>query len=384
MQMIKGMATQQMMNQLGGALGLESKKTSSVFDTCAAALLGGILNKAQTTEGARAVHDLAKNTDFSVLDKLGDLVGGSGAAVDQYQKMGGGLLDSLLGSGKSGMFSILTKALGINSNMIGKLMAMIAPIVMGVISKQLKSQALDASGLANLLGSQKKSLAGFLPGNLAGDLGFKTLLGDVGKVASGAANTASNTARQVANAGEQAGSGLMKILIPLLLIGVLGWVLWKFVLGGGAGDVINKTNNAVQNGVGAAKDAAEKVAGTAVDAVTDSLPKFDDFDVSALGETGNLLKTGFTDITKGLSELQAAGVSEDVAKKLVETISGMTGKIDGMGLDKLEGAGKTASSGLISAFLGSLDGLMAKIPAPLRAIVEPAVKSMIEKLNPFK
>lgn len=384
MQMIKGAATQQIMNKLGGALGMEPKKASSAFETGAAALLGGILNKAQSPAGASSILDLAKNTDFSVLDKLGDLIGGSGPAADQYQKMGGGILDSLLGNNKSGMMSILAKALGLDSSVLGKLMSMIAPMVMGIIGKLVKSQGLDAAGLGNLLGSQKKSLAGFLPGNLAGDLGIKGLLGDAGKVASGVANTASSSARQVAHAGEQAGGGLLKILLPLLLIGALGFVLWKFVLGGGAQDAIDKAGQGVKSSVGDLANKAGDIANKAGDALKAGMPNFDIPNLSALGATGDTLKNGFTDISSGLAGLTEAGATEDSAKALVEKIGGLTGKIDGMGLNKLDGVGKTASSALISAFLGSLDGLMAKLPAPLKTIVEPAIKSMIEKLNPFK
>jgi hypothetical protein len=382
MQMIKSAATQQIMNKLGGSLGLDSGKTSKAFDTGAAAILGGILNKAQSADGARSVLDLAKNTDFSVLDKLGDLVGGSGASADQFQKMGGGILDSLLGGNKGGMLSVLAKALGMDSSMIGKLLSMIAPIVMGILGKQIKSQGLDVSGLTSLLGSQKKSIAGFLPNNLAGDLGFKSLLGNVDKMA----GSAGNAARQVASAGEQAGGGLMKMLIPLLLILAVGFLIWKFLLSGDAGDAARKAAESGRNAVESAGDAAKDVLSNAKGAIEDvasGLPKFD-MDLSALGESGNTLKSGFTEISGGLADLAKSSATEDSAKALVEKIGGLTGKIDGMGLDKLDGIGKSVSSKLIGAFLGSLDGLMEKIPAPLRAVVEPAIKSLTEKLNPFK
>jgi len=69
---------------------------------------------------------------------------------------------------------------------------------------------------------------------------------------------------------------------------------------------------------------------------------------------------------------------------LVEKINGFSGKIDGLGLDSLTGPAQKASQGLIGQFLNSVNGLLDKLPAPLKAIVEPAIQQLVEKLNPFK
>ena len=68
--------------------------------------------------------------------------------------------------------NVLTKAIGLDSNLVGKLLKMAAPIIMSVIGKYMKSKALDASGLGGLLGEQKQYLGNYLPSSLTSDLGF--------------------------------------------------------------------------------------------------------------------------------------------------------------------------------------------------------------------
>lgn len=154
MEMIKGAVAQQAMDKLGGAIGLDSKKTSSAFDMASGALLGSLIKKASSgTEGARSVFDMARNADASVLDKIGDMFGG-GQGSDAFQKAGGGILDGLLGGNKSGLIGTLAKALGLDSSVISKLLTMVGPLVVGMLGKQIKSQGLDAAGLAGFLGKQ--------------------------------------------------------------------------------------------------------------------------------------------------------------------------------------------------------------------------------------
>ena len=83
------------------------------------------------------------------------------------------MLISLLG-GKT--LSALTGAVGqyagLNSSGSKSLMGLLGPVVLGVLGQQQRSGGLDASGLANLLLSQKSNVAGALPS------GFSKYLGD--------------------------------------------------------------------------------------------------------------------------------------------------------------------------------------------------------------
>ena len=54
MDMVKGAVTDQVMGQIGGMLGMsDNKKTSSILDTAMGSILGGMMNKSSSQEGAK-------------------------------------------------------------------------------------------------------------------------------------------------------------------------------------------------------------------------------------------------------------------------------------------------------------------------------------------
>ena len=70
-----------------------------MLDTAMGSILGGMINKSSSQEGAKQVFDMASNADSGIMDKLGDILGGGGDQLGAVQKSGGGMLDGLLGSG---------------------------------------------------------------------------------------------------------------------------------------------------------------------------------------------------------------------------------------------------------------------------------------------
>ena len=186
MDMVKGAVTDQVMGQIGGMLGMsDNKKTSSVLDTAMGSILGGMMNKSSSQEGAKQVFDMASNADAGIMDKLGDILGGGGDQLEAVQKTGGGMLDGLLGGGgQTSMIQTIAKALGMDGSIVGKLLTFAAPMLLGSIGKHIKSAGLNAMGLSSLLGEQKQHIAAAMPSGLAGNLGFGNLLsgvGDLGK-----------------------------------------------------------------------------------------------------------------------------------------------------------------------------------------------------------
>jgi hypothetical protein len=365
MDMVKGAVSKQIMGQIGGMLGTDEKKTSSVFETAAGSILGGLIKKSGTPNGARDVFDMASKQDDSVLDKLGDILGG-GQATEDFQKSGGGILEGVFGkSNQSGILGALAKALGLDEKLVGTLMKVLAPIVMGVIGKYVKSKALDAVGLGSFLGEQKKSL-GFMPSSLTSSLGFGDLLGNVGDAGKAVAGAA-NVAKGVAGDAAQSGGNLMKLLVPLLILAALAFGAWKLLpmLTGGA-------NKAIQGAVG--KIEMPEIPGL-------DLSGIEGFDMGSLGAAGPALTQGFGEISSGFEGLKESG--EEGAGALAEKITGFTGTIDGLGLADLPAAGKKSAMGLIGKFIELVKGLLGGQSEGIQGILKPAVDALIEKLNPF-
>lgn len=408
MSMVKDAVSQQVMNKIGGMIGLDQSKTSSAFEMAAGSILGGLMNKASSPAGAEAVFGAVQKQDTGILDKLGDLLGG-GEATDNFQKQGGGILDMVFGSGNQQAQKAVGSSLGLGSGIVGKLMSMAAPILMGVIGNYVKSKALNAVGLGSLLGEQKSHLGGLLPSSLTSNLGFGNMLGSATDAASNVAGAASNVAGSVGNAASNvagaatgaagdavdAGGGLLKKILPLAILAAILFGLWQFVLSpmmGNAGnavrDGVGAVGNAVGDGVSAVGDGVGAVGGAVGDGVGAlgsglKIPGFDmsGVDMSVLGEQKDALMGPIGEITEGFGGLATGG--ESAATGLADKIGGFGTALEGMGIGDMAGPQKAAIGGILGQFSGVIEGLLAKVPGPLQGIVKPAVDKLMETISGF-
>ncbi len=333
MDMIKGAVSKQVMGQIGGILGTDEKKTSSAFENVAGGILGGLIKKSQTPQGASDIFDMAKNSDDGILDKLGDILGGGQQSQDDFFKKGGGMLEGILGGGQqqSSMIGTIAKALGLDEGMIGKLLMMAAPIIMGVIGKHLKNKALDAVGLKGFLGEQSKNIAGSMLPGLSDNLGFGNLLGNVSGgmkdmassatgAVTGAAGAVGDAANQFGNAAADAGSGMAKLIVPLVLLGALivaGVVFLPKMMGGNG------------LGFGGTKVTGENIADISEETDT----KLKDL-AAAISEIADLdgakeVAPKFADTTKYISSLNIGGMTPEELSPLRSslTASGSNGMV---------------------------------------------------------
>jgi len=383
MDLVKGAVSDQVMGQIGGLLGTDAKKTPSLFETAAGSILGGMMKKASTPQGAQDIFGAVQKQDSGILDKLGDLLGG-GDSTDQFEKQGSGILDMVLGGSQqsSGMIGMVAKALGLDKGIVGKLLMMAAPIIMGVIGKHIKNAALDAVGLGKLLGDQKSHLAGFMPSSLTGDLGLGNLVGKAGDIAGSATDAvgniagaggklAGNAAGAATSAASNAGGGLLKFLIPLGLLAVLGMYfgpgLWEKM------QVAKAATGARKGEVNAAPVAG---AGTRVgDVDFTALPE-----LAAIGESGKKLGAGLNDITIGLRGVK----DKESAKACAETVTAFNSQFDSLGLDKLEGEAKEATSTVASIFIEAARSQMGYTPrGGVLAIIKPSMDELLKKLSKY-
>ena len=433
MSMVKDAVSQQVMNKIGSMVGLDQSKSKSAFETVAGSILGGLMNKASTPSGAEAVFGAVQKQDTGILDKLGDLLGG-GEATDNFQKQGGGVLDMVFGSGNQKAQEAIGSSLGLGSGMVGKLMSMAAPILMGVIGNYVKSKALNAVGLGSLLGEQKSYLGGLLPSGLTSNLGFGNMLsgaGDAasnvasgvgnaaGSVASGVGNAAGSVASGVGNAAGSvgnaagdavnAGGGLLSKILPLAILAAILFGLWTFLISpmlGGAGNMVKDGVGAVGDGIGGAVGAVGDGVGAIGGAVGDgvgavggavgqagsgvkdmmggmSIPGFDmgGIDVSALGAQKDALMGPIGEISSGFTGLATGG--EAAATGLADKLGGFGTTLEGMGIGEMAGPQRAAIGGVLGQFTGMIEGLMGSVPGPLQGIVQPAVDKLMQTISGF-
>lgn len=374
MDLVKGAVTNQVMGQLGGLLGQnDTKKTSSLFESATASILGGLMKKSQSPQGAQEIFNAANGADDSILDKLGDLMGGGDQTVG-FEKQGGGILDMVFGNQRNGIIGMLSSALGFDKTMIGKLLTMAAPILMGVVSRQLKSNSLDVNGFTNMLSDQKQHLGNYLPEGMGSELGFANLTSNTTTATSRPAPQAATRTSTQTSQSSGGGGSIFKLLIPLLILGALAYAAMQFMGGndGGADDAMQEEVPALD------------IDG---DADMDAMPKAMDLDFGGIdfdaigGEAGEKLRglqgqfTGIADGFKGLTD-------ETGANALVGQLEGLTGSVGDLGLGDMSGIAKTSASTMVGKFAQIVQGFVEKVENPtLKAIVQPAVEALVSKLT---
>lgn len=188
--LVKSQLSGSVLSQAASFLGESESGTSTAMGAALPAILGSIVNKASSTDGAKGIMDMitSQKQDSGMLDNFASLLGNSNQTQGLLQS-GGGMLSSLLGNKTAGLVSAISSFAGIKSGSVSSLLSMAAPLLMNVIGKQVSSNNLGLSGLTSLLSSQAPFIKAALPASISNVLGF----GDFGAPAKNVAQNVTNT-----------------------------------------------------------------------------------------------------------------------------------------------------------------------------------------------
>jgi OmpA-OmpF porin, OOP family len=242
----KGVMTPDMVSKAAGLLGESSDGTTKALSGALPLLMGGMANHAAKPEGASALLGvLTSGKTDGILGNLGGMLGGGQQSSDMMS-MGSGLVGSMFGDKAGGIANVLSSFAGIKSGSASGLMGMIAPIIMGLIGKQLTGAGgggLNVGALTGLLGGQKDHIAAAMPaglGSLLGNIpGVGGLLSGITGSTAGAATAAVGAgaaalggaaamARDTRDEAVAAGGGIGKLIPWLLGAALLAGLGWYF------------------------------------------------------------------------------------------------------------------------------------------------------------
>jgi hypothetical protein len=151
--------------QISQNVGAEPSAVNSAIQMALPAILGGLANNASNPEGAQSLNNaLEQDHDGSILDNLGGLgsmIFGGGnqqQTTPSRQTDAGGILGHVFGNNQGQVAQQISNQSGLNSGQVAQILMMLAPIVMGYLSKQKQEQNLDAGGLSNWLGGQQQQI----------------------------------------------------------------------------------------------------------------------------------------------------------------------------------------------------------------------------------
>lgn len=284
--LVKNQISGQVLGQISNAVGENTDATKSVIDSAVPALLGGLMDKASSDEGASALFDTIKNQDDSILDNLSGVIASkSGGSLVES---GSDALSSLFGgSAVSGLLGAVSGASGASADSTSKIMGMVAPMAMSTVKRFMAGGGeMDKAGLASMLMSQKDNIAGAMPSGLADQLGSSGLFSNVSNLIGGGAVAA-------------AGAGLA----------------------GAAGSAFDKAGASVADAadtVGGAVDKAGDMAGDAVDGVTGAVSGAADSVTGAVSNAADGAANLASSATDAVSD--AAGSAKDAAASAVDSL----------------------------------------------------------------
>ena len=151
--------TQQLLQQLAGGavsqisqkIGADEQATNSALSAAIPLLVSALAKNAAKPEGAQALQQaVTKDHDGSILDDLDGFLGNPESAN------GAGILKHVLGNQQPLVKKGLTQNTGLDSEQVGMLLQIAAPLVMGMLGKQQQQRGLNANSLSGMLGQEKQ------------------------------------------------------------------------------------------------------------------------------------------------------------------------------------------------------------------------------------
>jgi hypothetical protein len=155
--------------EMSNTLGINKRTAQQIIPQLVPLILGGLKRQKDERGGApRVDHILNKYGSPDALDNIHDLFQTRARETQPDPRLGG-----LVGESGIQASEMLSEKFGLDSNTVMKIIPMIAPLVLGFLTRKRDQQGLGSQGIASLLdqdgdGSVLDDVAGFLMQNLSG------------------------------------------------------------------------------------------------------------------------------------------------------------------------------------------------------------------------
>lgn len=162
----------QLSNQIGASDPNQVKRASQGISELLLNAISRSANNQQT--GGGLMGALQKDHDGGILGNLLGTLTGQNKVNNPKTTNGAGIVGHLLGNKQLEAAQVISQMSGLDIFKSGVLTQLIAPVVMGVVGQQKKSNSLDLGGLASILlggnKSQGQQQGGGVLGNVLGSL----------------------------------------------------------------------------------------------------------------------------------------------------------------------------------------------------------------------
>ena len=187
---VMGHLDDQRIQAIASQLGIDPSQAETAIQQAMPLLIGGLARNAQTEQGAGALHSaLGDHAGNDIGSILGSVLGGGGSGNGGLGN-GMAILGHIFGARQDQAAQGLGQQTGLGSQNAGQLLAILAPVVMGVLGNMSQRQGMTTSGLGSVLGQEAQRIGTGGAGSLLGavfdqDGDGKFGLGDVLKMGEG-------------------------------------------------------------------------------------------------------------------------------------------------------------------------------------------------------
>jgi hypothetical protein len=151
-------------DQIATRIGGDPAATRQAISLALPALLAGLQQEA-ATPGTGLQQAVRQDHDGSILDDIAGYLNGTSSAGPRTTN-GEGILEHVLGSRRPGVQQALSSQTGLSTSSIAQLLPLLAPIVMGMLGRQSRSQP-QGGDLGSILGGLLGGGSGSASGGLA-------------------------------------------------------------------------------------------------------------------------------------------------------------------------------------------------------------------------
>ncbi|AFK02306.1 OmpA/MotB domain protein [Emticicia oligotrophica DSM 17448] len=165
--LIKEQFTPNIISKISTFLDESDRNTSLAIDTALPTVLGGVMQKASTTQGLTDLLSIIRTGgyDGTLINNLNIVLSEIYSTIT-LASIGNGLLGSLFGEGLGDIFNVISKSSGITKTSASTLLGLVTPILVNVIGKHVIQQGITSSDLGSLMASQKESVLTALPAGI--------------------------------------------------------------------------------------------------------------------------------------------------------------------------------------------------------------------------
>lgn len=146
------------MAQIARGLGADESAVGGAVAAAIPAIIAGMANNTRRDDGAESLSNALNDHSPSIFEDLGSLLGGGGASD------GAKILGHVLGQRRPAVEENIAQQSGVNIDLIMKLLPILAPLVMGYLSKQKQSKDLDPGSIGAMLNAERQQVETRQPG----------------------------------------------------------------------------------------------------------------------------------------------------------------------------------------------------------------------------